>query len=258
MGRTRRLAAALGVAVLALAGCGGATTSPAATATSGSSVPTDARLLASGLAANLDKLASYRFSEIVYSSWNGSIAPIVPVPAAPSGSNAIASAGASAPTGFLRIDGTIVNGADGPSIRLDLRGVEYVIVGKKAWISVDGTLWAESDELADVTSQLPASYYKIWFDKHVGGFAAVDASDHNGIRATHFSGGDSLANLYATRGGASFQADLWIAVEGSYPLGGRYLFPTGTSVSGYSFEITGVNDPANAVSAPENVIPLPS
>jgi len=258
MRRKRRLAALLAVATLLIAGCGSAsgTPSPSATAPAASVAP-DQRLLESGLAAGFDRLSSYRFSEVIYSSWSGSVVPIAP--AGSPGSTASAAA-ASIPigTGLLRIDGTVVNNGGVLSVRLTMKGVQYVIIGSSAWVSIDGELWALTDESSDVLDQLPANYYAIWFEQHVSGFAAKDASDHNGVASTHFAAADSMGNLYATRGTAMFQAELWVAVDGRYPVGGRYLIPTGNSVSGYSFEIYGADDAANVVAAPTNVVAVPS
>jgi hypothetical protein len=260
MPRARRLAGFLAAATLIVAGCAGSVASPSSSALSsaGGVVP-DARLLETGLAANFDKLASYRFSEVIYSSWNGSVAPIVPPGSAGSpGSTASVTPSVPIGTGLLRIDGTVVNNGNVPSVRLTMKGVEYVIIGKSAWVSLDGAVWAVTDVGADVLAQLPATYYGIWFEKHASGFAAKDAGEHNGVASTHFAAGDSMGDLYATRGTATFQAELWVAVDGRYPLGGRYLIPTGNTVSGYSFEIYGANQASNVVAAPTNVVALPS
>jgi len=260
--RSRRLLGGVCALGLALAGCGGAAATPSARPSAATSASSDARLLTSGLAQNLDKLTSYRFSEVVYSSWTGSLAPasvaVGSAAASPTGSAGSTAGTAGLDHGLLRIDGVVVNRGGSRSVQLTMNGVEYIIVGNDAWVSVDGTVWASTDESGDVIAQLPAGYYAIWFDKHVSGFTAVGTEDHDGVSATHFSGTDSLGNLYASRVGASFQADLWIAVDGSYPVGGRYLVPTGGSVSGYSFEIAAVNDAGNAVAEPSNVVALPT
>ncbi len=267
MRRARRSAGLLAATALLVVACGGAsaTTSPSSAA-SGGSAPPDVRLLDKGLAANLDKLSSYRSSEVVYSSWGGSMVPIEPASPAvtsdasgtPGATNATSGPSVPIGTGLLRIDGTVFNNGGVVSVRMSMKGVQYVIIGSSAWVSIDGELWAQTDERSDVLDQLPGAYYAIWFEKHLSGFAAKDAGDHNGVASTHFTAADSLGNLYATSGTAVFQSDLWIAVNGRYPVGGRYLIPNGNNVSGYSFEISGVDDTANAISAPTNVVPLPS
>lgn len=248
------------VLALAVGACGGGAPSTAPASSSDGSAPPDVRLLTSGLAANLDKLASYKFSEDIYSGVDTGSAEPLPestLGAATAQATAVVS-GQPGGTRSLRIEGTVVSGPGGRSIAMSMSTVEYVVVGQVGWSSSDGDLWAPVDDLPDVLSLLPAAYYGTWFDPNVTGFRAVGEETHNGVDCTRFSGSDSLGNLYASQTGASFQADLWIAKDGSYPVGGRYLIPVGGSYSGYSFEITDVNDAANAVAVPTNVVALPS
>jgi hypothetical protein len=254
------LVAWLGALVLVVAACGGGAASPNPTAATGASPSPDVRLLPSGLAANLDKLGSYKFAEDIYSGGGGD--SVTPNPASSSTPAQTAASGVQplGGTRSLRVEGTVVNGPGSAdrSIELTMSGVRYVVVGTSAWSSADGGLWASVDDLPDVLALLPVAYYETWFDPRVSGFSAVGEEDHNGIACTYFSGSQALGNLYASAAGGSFQADLWIARDGSYPVGGRYLVPVGGYVSGYSFEITAVDDPANAVAAPTYVVPLPS
>jgi hypothetical protein len=256
------LVAWLGALVLVVAACGGSAASPSPTAATGASPSPDIRLLPGGLAANLDKLGSYKFAEDIYSGGGGGSPAPDQASSSASASAAASASGMTSPGGTrsLRVEGIVVNGAGGTgrSIELTMSGVRYVVVGDSAWSSADGALWASVDDLPDVLSLLPAAYYETWFDPRVSGFSAVGEEDHNGIACTRFSGSQALGNLYASAAGGSFQADLWIAQDGSYPVGGRYLVPVGGYVSGYSFEITAVDDPANAVAAPTYVVPLPS
>jgi hypothetical protein len=189
------LAAWLGALALAVTACGGGAASPSPTAAAGTSPSPDIRLLRSGLAANLDKLASYKFSEDIYSG-----AADAGSPAPSSGSPPVGG------TRSLRVDGTVVNGAS-RSIELSMSGVRYIVVGTSAWSSADGELWASVDDLPDILTLLPAAYYETWFDPRVTGFSAVGEEDHNGIACTRFSGGDALGNLYASAAGAPFPAD---------------------------------------------------
>jgi hypothetical protein len=218
-----------------------------------------------GLAANLDKLSSYRFSEVIYSVppslGDGS--------AAPSASGAVASVQSVSPSGgqsampsgdagSLRVEGIVVNG-NSKSIQIAVGGIEYVVIGSSAWNSIDGgASWQAIDGLSSVLAMLPSAYYAIWFEPHVAGFGAVGDEARNGIPCTHYSGSRTLGNLYASITGAGFQAELWVAVDGAYPVGGSYVIPGGGSSSGYSFEITNVNDATNLVTAPTNVVALPS
>ena len=84
------------------------------------------------------------------------------------------------------------------------------------------------------------------------------------MACTHFKGNSSLSALYAGIAGvsANFQADLWVAKDGNYPVSGVYGFTASAGGQagsfGYSFDITNVNDASNQVTAPTNVIALPS
>ena len=146
----------------------------------------------------------------------------------------------------------------GRSIRISIGAVQYVVVGQSGWTTVDGEVWAPLDNVADVTDLLPAAYYGTWFDPHVSGFGAVGDETRNDVACTHYSGSQSLGNLYASMTGGTFQAELWIARNGAFPVRGRYLVPQAGNPSGYTFEITNVDDPTNAVTAPSNVVPLSS
>jgi hypothetical protein len=57
-------------------------------------------------------------------------------------------------------------------------------------------------------------------------------------------------------------AELWVAQEGDYPVSGTFGFSGSADAQGmswgFSFEILKANDPANLVSAPSNVVALPS
>ena len=264
---------AVALVLVAVASCGSGAATPSTPPASGSTHDPNVRLLSAGLAANLDRLTSYQFAEDVYSGADtGSPNPSASAEASAATQSAATQSAAtqsaanpsalpSGPVGTraLRIVGTVVNGASGPaSVWLSLSGRQYTIVGSTAWTSSDGVIWTVSDDPSDVLALLPAVYYGIWFEPHVASFTAVGQEQRNGIECTRFSGSDALGLLYASATGASLQADLWVANDGSYPVGGRYLIPVGSNYSGYSFEITAVNDAANVVAAPTNVVALPT
>jgi hypothetical protein len=60
----------------------------------------------------------------------------------------------------------------------------------------------------------------------------------------------------------SFQADLWVAKDGNYPVSGIYGFaassPGQGASFGYSFDITNINDASNIVTAPTDVVAIPT
>jgi len=277
----RRVVLGLGIVLAtAAAACGSGSSAPAPASSAQLTVGPGVRSLSSGLAANLDKLTSYRFSEVIYvgsgAAAGGSGSPSAGATSSASGA-ATSSGGATAslpasastgpgsstaapsagPSGSLRIEGTVINSGS-RSIRIEMAGVQYVVVGPSAWNSIDGDTWVPVDDISDVTALLPAAYYQIWFDPHVAGFGAVGDEARNGVDCVHYSGTETIGGLYASMTGGSFQAELWVARNGDYPVGGRYLIPQGPGDAGYTFEITNMNDAANAVTAPTNVVPVPS
>jgi hypothetical protein len=244
-GRSPRLAA-LGCAVaLAVAACASSAATPAPTGATGSGA-TGGSALASGLSANLDKLTSYRFTWSFYGNGTG---------AGPT----------AAQTGSFRISGTVVNSPT-RSIAVSYGGMQYIQIGTSLWNSFDGTSWYPADTSggSDLTAMLPTSDYATWFDENSTQFAAVGTERKNGVECVHFKGSDALGKLYGTASNvsASFGAELWVAKDGDYPVSGSFGFSaasgSATGSFGYQFDITNIDDPANKVEAPTNVIALPS
>jgi hypothetical protein len=198
--------------------------------------------LTSGLASNLDKLTSYKFTETIASASSGTSADS---------------------SGSFQITGTVINSPTKAMWINDL-GVQFITIGDQAWSSFDGTTWVTSDPNdTSLTSLLPGNDYATWFDANSTGFSVAGDETKNGIACTHFKGSDSLSKLYSALGAsANFQADLWVAKDGNYPVSGVYGFTGsygGQSGSfGYSFDVTNVNDPSNKVEAPTNVMAIPS
>jgi hypothetical protein len=202
--------------------------------------------LTSGLESNLDKLDSYQFSESIFSSSTG-------LAASPGDS------------GSFLITGTVINKGT-KSISLNYPGMmQYIVVGTEAWNSFDGSTWYAADPTsASFTDLLPGHLYGNWFDTNSTGFKVQGDETKNGIPCVHFKGDSSLSALYSSIAGvsANFQADLWVAKDGNYPVSGIYGF-SGSSGGqggsfGYSFDVTHVNDATNQVTAPTNVVALPS
>lgn len=246
MGGRLRLAA-VGMAVaLALAACGSSASSPAGGSPDGGPSSSGAAALSAGLAANLEKLTSYRFTWSFYGNGTG---------AGPT----------AAQSGSFEVSGTVIN-TPTRSIAVTYNGMRYVQIGSRQWSSFDGTSWyaAAASSGIDLAAMLPTSDYAAWFDENSTQFAAAGTETRNGVECVHFKGADSLGKLYGTASGvsASFSANLWVAKSGDYPVSGSFGFRASTSSGagsfGYEFEITNINDAANKVEAPTNVIALPS
>ena len=144
-------------------------------------------------------------------------------------------------------------------------GIQYLQIGTQQWTSVDGNAWIVSDAAAtDLSAMLPARNYATWFDAHATGFKAAGEGTKNGIGCVHYTGDSSLSGLYQGLTGISsgFQADLWVATDGDYPVSGVYGFPSDASgqaaTFSFSFDISQINESSNKVSAPTNVVAAPS
>jgi hypothetical protein len=202
--------------------------------------------LTAGLASNLDKLESYQFIESMPTSSS-------------------ASPGASPSAGDPQfISGTVIN-RPVKSIYINGRPAQFILIGDKAWRSMDSNTWTAGDP-ADtfLTDLLPGHDYVTWFDAKSSYFKVVGAEPKNGIACVHYQGDSSLASLYSGAAGSSaaFQADLWIAQNGSYPVSGVYGFTDTAGAQGgswgFRFDVSHANDPANVILAPANVVAIPT
>jgi hypothetical protein len=240
---------AVGLAfALVSAACGSPSTSnPPGTA--GSS-PTAGSLAGSnsltpGLLAGLGKLDSYQFSWTI---------------------SAASSAGTPAASSVPWVSGTVINKGT-RSYRIDDPStVQFIVIGDKAWTSIDkGKTWATGDvPSADLTNLMLDTGYATWFDKNAVSFKMAGEGSKNGVQCVRYKGDSSLGGLYAGTGGASSQltADLWIAKDGNYPVSGNFGYSGSIGGKsggfGYSFDVTHVNDSANSVAAPTNVLLEPT
>ena len=202
--------------------------------------------LSAGLSANLDQLASYKFSWNYFGASTGG-------------------AGSPMETGSFAITGTVINSPP-KSISVSYFGVQYIQIADQQWSSFDGTTWMATDasSAADLSTMLPTSAYGSWFDTNSGQFSSAGDETKNGVACVHYKGNDSLSGLYSKIAGvsASFQADLWVAKDGNYPVSGAYGFTTSSAgqagTFGYTFDITNINDSSNKIDPPTNVQAMPS
>jgi hypothetical protein len=204
--------------------------------------------LASGLSANLDTLDSYQFS------WQYSVSD--------------ATATAAGTGAALGATGTVVNKPT-KAYKVNDFGLQVLVVGSQGWTSYDsGTTWMASTDYASGSSSLdaflPTSMYGTNFDANGANFTVKGDEKKNGIDCVHYVGNSSLGALGALSGvEETFQADLWVAKSGNYPVSGFYgwsFTSNGQSGTwGYQFDITHVNDAAaNTVTPPTNVIAIPT
>jgi hypothetical protein len=201
--------------------------------------------LTSGLSSNLDQLTSYKFSWTVFGSSSGTAA-------------------SPGDSGTFGISGVVVNKPT-KAMSVNSFGIQYIQIGTQLWSSFDnGSTWNPGDSSTDLTSMLPTKDYAGYFDSNATGFKVAGTETKNGVQCVHYKGDSSVSGLYQSVAGvsATFQADLWVATDGNYPVSGVYGFSGsagGQSGSfGYSFDITNINDNSNQVTAPTNVVAIPS
>lgn len=206
-----------------------------------------------GLLDNLDKLDSYQFTESI---------PRLSA----SASASVSASPSAAPTnsGPLTVSGTVVN-RPSRALSINTHPSQFIVVGDEAWRSTDGITWSVGDPTDSIlTDLLPGHDYPTWFDSKATYFHAAGEETKNEVPCIHYKGDTSLEGLYAGVAGTSvaFVADLWIAVDGQYPVSGTFGF-AGSADSpavswGFSFEILNANGSSNGVSPPSNVVALPS
>jgi hypothetical protein len=201
--------------------------------------------LTSGLSSNLDQLTSYKFSWTVFGSSSGTAA-------------------SPGDSGTFGISGVVVNKPT-KAMSVNYLGMQYIQIGTQEWSSFDnGSTWNVDTSSTDLTSMLPTKDYAGYFDSNATGFKSAGTETKNGVQCVHYKGDSSISGLYQSLAGvsATFQSDLWVATDGNYPVSGVYGFSGssgGQSGSfGYSFDITNINDNSNQVTAPTNVVALPS
>lgn len=243
------VAAACGNASLTPNPSGTAGSGPTGSSTAGRITAGIGNSLAPGLSAGLDKLDSYQFN------WTLTVA----------------SSAGSEPW----VTGTVINKGTKSYRIVDPGAVQFIVVGDRAWTSIDaGKTWATTDvSSVDLTNLSLDTGYATWFDKNAVSFKKVDEETKNGVQSVRYKGDSSLTGLYSSVSGALGQltADLWIAKDGNYPVSGSFGYSASSADSsgssaksgnsgsfGFSFDVTDVDDSANAVAAPTNVLVEPT
>ena len=91
------------------------------------------------------------------------------------------------------------------------------------------------------------------------GYDKVGTDNKNGVDADHYQGSDTalaeFGSIAGVKNATSWAADIWVANTDGYPVSVAVVAKAkdGTTVYQISFDLTKVNDPANKVTAPENV-----
>jgi hypothetical protein len=250
----RATAAAVALAV-GLLGCGGATSPATLPPTMPTALATSAASASPGfgtVATALDGATSYRFSVVLDTgpaaggpspdaSPGASPAAGGPVPGAMSGVMVLR------PTRAFRMDWITVTGAI----------ATITVIGERGWIrsargalnEVPAATAAAGGPLSDVR---PERLFALQLDAYAAGLAVIGREVVNGVAAIHVRPTPSaLAAVAAEQGlGADLAADAWVAEDGGYLVRGIASGSSPQGVFRLVIDISGVNDPANAVSPP--------
>ncbi len=259
-----------------LVACGGssATTAPAANATQAPPAATPAAVTPAptpapvataaqggtgsqytGAGTALDKLTSYRFKVTVSGTGAGMAA-------------------ASGMSGTVTMDGVVVLKPQ-KAMSITMTGVgggetggvpmKYTIIGDKAWMEIGGTAMAVPggstgglEQTVDAFS--PQTIFGSTYDQYLDGLQRVGEEQKNGVATIHLRADAKTLDQLATSFGApsgttgTWAMDLWVAKDGGYMVSaltkGSYQAEGSTADVLVSVDISGIDDPANAVVAP--------
>jgi hypothetical protein len=245
-GQGRALLALFAALAIAAAACGGSqasgSTNPAAVSSSPASGASGGTSGLGGAAAALANIGSYKFKmTLAGGDWGSTLSAFG------------ASASANAP---IDITGTIVVK---PAKAIDITvGVMHVIeVGGNSYLDLTGSgTFISSPTATSLDSFAPATMFSSLIDPSLlGDFNKVGTGPRNGVNADHYQGSPAVISALGTLTNvqsATWTADLWIATDGGYPVGMAIVGTAADGTVAYEmvFDITNVNDPSNAVTAP--------
>ena len=219
-------------------------TGPAATGQTGNS---DSGSVLGGAAANLANLTSYKFKMTVAGGDFGQTLSLL----------GVADATGAAP---VNVTGTIVTNPAKADIHIaslhivEVDGYDYMDAGLGGFVKTQMTDkgWAVAvSPAAMFTSSIGASTS--------GNFLKVDSGNKNGVNADHYQASsgafDEQASILGISG-ATWSGDVWIAADGGYPVSAAVVAEAADNSVAYemTFDLSNVNDPANSVVAPTNVV----
>jgi hypothetical protein len=245
------------VATLALSACGGGSQTPAPSATdvgptaslpAATSTPTGN--VGPTLAAAADALASltsYKFHMTL--AGTDSVNQLVDL----AGNASSPSAG-----GLVAFTGTVITK---PNRAADVTtaGLHVIYVDSFDYMDI-GNTGAFSQIQADSTSRSdPFTPADVFSKVRLSGYSNIGSETKNGVRSDHYQAGASaLAELGSVSGvkGSTWSADIWIATDGGYPVSIALIATAkdGTIPYEATFDLTSINDAANKVTAPANVM----
>jgi hypothetical protein len=169
-------------------------------------------------------------------------------------------AGASG-SGALTVSGTVVTKPDVASDIemsgfhiIEIGGFDYIDLGMGGYTKSAATGSSMADGFSPekmFSSAISAS--------SADGYTKVGSESKNGVDTDHYQASTAALAQYGSVlgvAGATWSSDVWIAKDGGYPVS-MAMIATATDKSvAYEilFDLTNVNDPANKVTAPTNVM----
>jgi hypothetical protein len=220
-------------------------TGPAATGQPGNS---DSGSVLGGAAANLANLTSYKFKMTVAGGDLGQTLSLL----------GVADATGAAP---VNVTGTIISNPAKADIHvasihiIEIDGYDYRYdagLGGFGQTQMTDKGWAVAVSPATMfTSSIGASTS--------GNFLKVDSGTKNGVNADHYQASsgafDEQASILGIAG-ATWSGDVWIATDGGYPVSVAVVAKAADNSVAYemTFDLSNINDPANSVVAPTNVV----
>lgn len=255
------------VAALALSACGGGSQTPAPSATDvnpsaslpiATSSPTgNGSPVLAGAADALASLTSYKFRMTL--AGTPSVNKLAEVTGNASSSN-----------GSVTFNGTVILKPD-KAAEVTTTGLHIISVGGFDYMDVGNAgfaqMAADSPGASPSSGASPSPASKsdpftpaqVFSGIRMSGYSNVGPETKNDVLSDHYQAGASaLAELGSVSvvKGATWSADIWIAKDGGYPVSIAIVATAkdGTIPYETTFDLTNINDAANKVTAPENVV----
>ena len=244
-------------AAFALSGCGNGspTAAPSATATgtpvaapTATPVPTTNSATAlTGAAAALANLTSYQFKML--QAGTDSVNQL---------SDLTSGASTASPDGAVSFTGTILTKPD-KAADVTTSGLHVIFVGGSDYMDVGNTgafgkVPADTSSISD-----PFTPAQMFAKIRLTGYVLDSSESKDGVDCAHYKAGASaLAELGSVSGikGATWTADIWLASDGGYPVSVAIIATAKDGSVPYetTFDLSKINDSANKVVAPDNVL----
>ena len=245
------------VVAIALSGCSSGKSSPSAAGqfagdsagpTIPGGVPAGDGSGVGGASAAFGNMSNYKFSMTLAGGTWGSML------------SALGGAGATG-GGAFTVSGTVVVKPEKASDVqmsgfhiIEVGGFQYMDMGLGSYVKTkaSGTSMADGFSPQKIFSGFAGS-------SSSSGYNKVGSENKNGVDADHFQASQTSLAQYGSMLGvpnATWTMDVWIAKNGGYPVSMAMLAKTSDNSVAYEvlFDITNVNDPANTVTAPTNVM----